>query len=231
MLRFKGLIFDKDGTLFYFQESWGVWLDNVLEDLSCKSIGKKRKMAKVLGFNLSKKIFFKDSPFIAGTTKEFLSAVEPFSKNLKGAELEEFINSKLMTLTPKPVGDLRALLHYLKSKEILIGVATNDNESPCRSQLESEKIIEFFDFIAGSDSGYGCKPETGQLEAFCQIFELNSKDVAMIGDSTHDLIAAKKAGVYAIGVLTGVAEKKELAPYADIIFESIEDIPNYLNKI
>ena len=29
----------------------------------------------------------------------------------------------------------------------------------------------------------------------------------MIGDSTHDLIAAKKAGLYAIGVLTGVAKE------------------------
>ena len=51
----------------------------------------------------------------------------------------------------------------------------------------------------------------------------------MVGDSTHDLIAAKKAGVHAIGVLTGVAEKKELDPYADIILTSIQDIPNYFN--
>ena len=228
-MRFKGLIFDKDGTLFHFQESWGAWLSEVLEVLSDNSIEKKQKMAHALGFNLSKKIFLKESPFIAGTTKEFLSSIEPFSKRLKGEELEKFINSKLMKLTPKPVGDLRALFYYLKSKEILIGLATNDNERPCRAQLEDEKIIEFFDFIAGSDSGYGFKPETGQLEAFCQSLKLNVRDVAMVGDSTHDLIAAKKAGLHAIGVLTGVAEKMELDPYADIILESIKDIPNYLN--
>ncbi len=228
-MRFKGLIFDKDGTLFHFQESWGDWLDEVLEILSGDSIEKKQKMAYMLGFNLSRKKFLKGSPFIAGTTKEFLYTIEPFSKNLKGEALEKFINSKLMTLTPKPVGDLRALFYYLKSKEISIGVATNDNEIPCRSQLEDAKIIEFFDFIAGSDSGYGFKPETGQLEAFCKSLKLNVRDVAMVGDSTHDLIAAKKAGVHAIGVLTGVAEKKELDPYADIILTSIEDIPNYLN--
>ena len=229
MLRFKGLIFDKDGTLFHFQESWGDWLDEILEVLSDDSIKKKQKMANVLGFNLTRKKFFKESTFIAGTTKEFLSLVEPFSQKLKGKALEKFIDSKLMTLNPKPVGDLRELFFYLKSKEIFIGVATNDNENPCRSQLEDANIIEFFDFIAGSDSGYGFKPETGQLEAFCKSLKLNVKDVAMVGDSTHDLIAAKKAGVHAIGVLTGVAEKRELDPYADIILSSIEDIPNYLN--
>ena len=41
MLRFKGLIFDKDGTLFHFQESWGSWLDEVLNDICEKSISKK----------------------------------------------------------------------------------------------------------------------------------------------------------------------------------------------
>ena len=57
-MRFKGLIFDKDGTLFHFQESWGDWLDEVLEILSGDSIEKKQKMAYLLGFNLSRKKFF-----------------------------------------------------------------------------------------------------------------------------------------------------------------------------
>jgi phosphoglycolate phosphatase len=50
----------------------------------------------------------------------------------------------------------------------------------------------------------------------------------MIGDSTHDLKAAKAAQIYAVGVLTGVAEKKELEPYADNILDSIEKIPFWL---
>ena len=58
MLRFKGLIFDKDGTLFHFQESWGSWLDEVLNDICEKSISKKRQLSKILGFNFSKKKFF-----------------------------------------------------------------------------------------------------------------------------------------------------------------------------
>ena len=210
MLRFKGLIFDKDGTLFHFQESWGSWLDEVLNDICEKSISKKRQLSKILGFNFSKKKFFEDSPFIAGTTEEFLASIESFSDNLKGKELEEFINSKLMQLVQKPVGDLKVLFEYLKSKKILLGIATNDNEIPCKSQLEKERIIKYFDFIAGSD--------------------LKPSEVAMIGDSTHDLIAAKKAGLYAIGVLTGVAKRSELELYADKILKSIKDLPIFLNS-
>ena len=57
-MRFKGLIFDKDGTLFHFQESWGNWLDEVLNNICEKSISKKKQLAEILGYNLSKKIFF-----------------------------------------------------------------------------------------------------------------------------------------------------------------------------
>ena len=53
-------------------------------------------------------------------------------------------------------------------------------------------------------------------------------DVAMIGDSTYDLKAAKTAQMYSLGVLTGVATEKELSPYADIILKSIEDLPDWL---
>ena len=80
-----------------------------------------------------------------------------------------------MQLVQKPVGDLKVLFEYLKSKKILLGVATNDNEIPCKSQLEKERIIKYFDFIAGSDSGYGFKPEIGQLEAFLQIVKFKTK--------------------------------------------------------
>ena len=59
---------------------------------------------------------------------------------------------------------------------------------------------------------------------------LKPSEVAMIGDSTHDLIAAKKAGLYAIGVLTGVAKRSELELYADKILKSIKDLPIFLNS-
>jgi len=50
----------------------------------------------------------------------------------------------------------------------------------------------------------------------------------MIGDSTHDLMAAQKAKIYSVGVLTGVAEKEELMPHADKILDSIEELPSWL---
>jgi phosphoglycolate phosphatase len=48
----------------------------------------------------------------------------------------------------------------------------------------------------------------------------------MVGDNTHDLEMAHAAGAgLAIGVLSGNSTRAELAPRADIIVDSIADLP------
>jgi phosphoglycolate phosphatase len=50
----------------------------------------------------------------------------------------------------------------------------------------------------------------------------------MVGDSTHDLIAGRAAGMPTIGVLTGMAGRETLEPYADAVLENIGEIPGFL---
>ena len=203
-------------------------MSQVINDLTTGSTSDRKMMAKALGFDLKQKTFLKESVFIAGAAGEFLSLIELYSRRLKGNTLREFITSKSVKLTQVPVTNLPKLFYQLKSQNILLGIVTNDCEEPAKSQLESAKILDYFDFVVGCDSGYGAKPETGQLIEFLNIFDLKPHEVAMIGDSTHDLKAAQKAKIYSIGVLTGVAEEMELMPYADKILDSIEAISSWL---
>ncbi len=229
-MTFRGLLFDKDGTLFRFQESWGEWMHAVICDLTTGSPNDSIMMAKALGFDLKKKVFLKESVFIAGSAGEFLSVIEPYSRSIKGDRLRAFITSKSIKLSQIPVTDLSKLFSQLKSKDIILGIATNDCEDPAKAQLESAKILDYFEFVAGCDSGYGAKPAAGQLLAFCKTFDLRPDEVAMIGDSIHDLKAAQEAQMFAIGVLTGVAGEKELKPYADKILHSIRELPSWLKR-
>lgn len=89
-------------------------------------------------------------------------------------------------------------------------------------------IIECFDFISGCDSGFGAKPEPGMLHGFSNAMGLHPSEVAMVGDSTHDLKAGRAAGMVNIGVLTGPAVTEDLAPYADIVLRDIGEIPEWL---
>ena len=113
---------------------------------------------------------------------------------------------------------------------LIIGIATNDAEFPARKHLSRSGVEDVFDFIAGFDSGYGGKPAAGQLLGFCNQEGLQPTECVMVGDSTHDLKAGRAAGMTCVGVLTGPACKEELAPYADVILNSIAYLPDWLQS-
>ena len=50
----------------------------------------------------------------------------------------------------------------------------------------------------------------------------------MVGDSTHDLIAGRRAAMRCVGVLTGLADTEDLLPHADAVLENIGALPSWL---
>ena len=52
----------------------------------------------------------------------------------------------------------------------------------------------------------------------------------MVGDSRHDLIAGRAAGMRTIGVLTGMARAEDLADLADVVLPDIGHIPVWLAR-
>ncbi len=59
---------------------------------------------------------------------------------------------------------------------------------------------------------------------------LEPETVVMVGDSTHDLLAGRRAGMRTLGVLTGTALAEELAPLADAVLPDIGHIPEWLQQ-
>jgi phosphoglycolate phosphatase len=53
----------------------------------------------------------------------------------------------------------------------------------------------------------------------------------MVGDSLHDLDAARRAGMAAVGVLTGTAIHEVLEPLADIVLPDITHLPAWLDTL
>ena len=49
-------------------------------------------------------------------------------------------------------------------------------------------------------------------------------DCVMVGDSTHDLIAGRSAGMLTVGVLTGLAKHEELTNLADVVLPDISHL-------
>jgi phosphoglycolate phosphatase len=88
-------------------------------------------------------------------------------------------------------------------------------------------LIPLLGFIAGYDSGYGSKPDPGMVTAFAEQHALATHEVALVGDSLHDLVAARAAGAVSVAVLTGPRKRDaaaELERHADHVLGSIADL-------
>ena len=109
-----------------------------------------------------------------------------------------------------------------------LGVATNDSEKSARRQIKALGVAAYVDFIAGYDSGHGGKPEPGMVLAFAAFSERRRRRIVVVGDSLHDLAAARAAGATAVAVLSGPAERAALEPHADFVIGHIGDLPDLL---
>lgn len=222
----KGLLFDKDGTLFDFQKSWSSWAHDFIAT-TAPDPDKQTALAKAIGFDMVSRQFDPDSAVIAGTPEETVTAVASvFPDKDLGAVRDQIVQTSTEDFQV-PVTPLPALFDRLAAKGLVMGIATNDAEAAAMAHMAHFNLTPYFPFIAGYDSGHGEKPGPGQMHAFLAAQALRADHVIMIGDSTHDLEAGRAAGMFTLGVLTGIATRETLTPHADLVLPSIADLPDF----
>lgn len=233
MATIRGLLFDKDGTLFDFSASWMAVVDQTL-DVLARTPEQADDMARDVGYDRVARKFVPGSLIVAGAVDAFAQAWAKFRPDLGAAKIEQIANQVVEqavsggALSPA-VPDLRGLLIELKSQGYVLGIATHDSEAAARDHVARYNALDCFAFVAGYDSGVGHKPGPGMMHAFCAATGLRPDECAMIGDSVHDLGVAPSSGAaLAIGVLTGPAGREDLAPLADHIIGSIGELPKLL---
>lgn len=225
----RGLLFDKDGTLFDFEATWGGWTAELLAELFPGP--EAADVARVLGFDPAKLRFFAHSPVIAETSDRVAELILPFLPDWEKPALIHHMKegaARAALVAPVP---LVPLIADLTARGLVLGLATNDDESSARAHLATAGIAASFGFVAGYDSGWGGKPAPGQVKAFLDWSGLAPQDVAMIGDSLHDLHAGRAAGCRTVGVLTGPATAEALAGAADVVLPNIGHLPGWLDSL
>ncbi|MCI5099519.1 MAG: HAD family hydrolase [Phaeobacter italicus] len=223
------LLFDKDGTLFDFAQTWNTWAAEVLNTLSRGDQAAKVGMARVISYDLDRSAFNADSLVIAGSNDEVAEVLSPFVAHMDLPELTAFLAQSAATADLSPAVPLAAFLDDLLARGKVLGVMTNDSEISAKSQLERAGVLDRFAFVAGCDSGHGAKPDPDPLLAFCKAAGVAPERTAMVGDSLHDLIAGAAAGMRRIGVLTGMATAADLQDHADVVLPNIGHIPAWLD--
>ena len=233
----RGILFDKDGTLFDFQATWGRWTETTL-DILAPDRDTWARMARAGGYDPERKRFVPGSPIVAGAPSEIARIWAGFRPDLGPAKVESILDQTALGVLAEPnmlfpaAADLPGLLADLSASGYALGVATHDSEQGARLQLGAAGVEDAFDFIAGYNSGHGLKPGPGMLLAFAEAMGIPPASVVMVGDSRHDLEVARSAGAaMAVGVLTGPATRADLEPWADHILPSIDHLPALLKRL
>ena len=233
-MRLAGVLFDKDGTLVDFDRTWGRATHAVMRRLSGDDRAVVAALAEAMHFEIEACRFRPTSPLIGGSTAELLAAWGRPLGRLADPHLLDDINESFAAETLQsvmPIGDPVAVLEALLRLGLRLGLATNDAEASARAQLARLGLDAHLEFIAGYDSGHGGKPDPGMVLAFARQIGAAPNRVALVGDTTHDLHAARAAGAVAIAVLSGPVGRATLEPHADHVIDTIADLPALVARL
>jgi phosphoglycolate phosphatase len=226
----EGVVFDKDGTLFDFRRSWGRWSRHLLAELA-RDADEAARLGAAIGYDTANDRFEPDSPVVAASAAEIAAALLAHLPHLQPAQLVARMHALAETLPMAEAVPLRPALARLRARGLRLGLATNDGEAPARAHLRAHGVTDLFDFVAGADSGHGAKPAPGMLLAFAAACGIAPSRVVMVGDSRHDLIAGRAAGMRTVAVLTGIAGAGELAPHADAVLPDIGALDGWIGRL
>lgn len=227
----QAILLDKDGTLIDFNGTWGPAAYEVMRILSAGDGARLEALVAVSEYIESERRFLPTSPLVAGSAAEY----GPLWAQALGREAGQAFYDVVDELFREwglhflaPIHEPAAVAAALKRRGFRLGIATNDAERSAQDQAQALGLAPHLDFIAGYDSGFGGKPHPGMVLGFAESCGIAPDAVALVGDSLHDLHAARAAGAVAVAVLTGPmkeAARPELEPFADYVIGSIADLP------
>jgi phosphoglycolate phosphatase len=233
---FRGVLFDKDGTLIDFDATWIPAYRSAAERVA-DIAGDPSLAARLMergGWDNERQSWRPASLLTSASNDEIVNDWMDFCGFVDRARFRTLIFDTFHEMAVEYASGVRGierLLSELKTRGFALGVATMDDERTARSTLSNLGLDSLTDFVCGADSGFGVKPGTGMFEAFCQQALLAPGEVIVVGDSPHDLNMGRSAGAgLVVGVLSGAHGAEDLRELADVVLEDATHLAAFLDR-
>lgn len=231
MLDLTAVLFDKDGTLVHFDRTWGPAAGAVMRSLADGDPRALGRLEEVSEYLADEERFLPTSPLVAGSSAHYGPVWAHVLGRPATADFLVLIDrlfaiEGLRHLTP--IGRPAHTLAQLKAAGLALGLVTNDSEGNAREQAQALGFAHLLTAVHGYDSGFGSKPDPAMVTAFLTRHGHRAEQVAVVGDTAHDLAAARGAGARFILVRSGPVPVDELIPAADLVVDSVDDLPRHL---
>lgn len=233
MMKFKALLFDKDGTLLEFHNMWLNVSRSAcaqVKDFSDTHQGHQTvtKTELLSAIGVEGDIVHNHGLLASNPVED--TALAWFEMLQPDVSLEEFTRITKAAFNdqvednPEWVAALPGVtekLVTLKQQGMILGIATADTKDSTLYTLAQSGLSDLFDYVGYSDGDIEPKPAPALLNAFCQQCGIEPHEVIMFGDTVSDMEFGHNAGAKKIGVLTGTALRNELEPVADLVIPSV----------
>lgn len=211
--RFKGIIFDVDGTLTFTNQL----IFDSFNHVTKKYLGKSYSDEEVIAlFGPTEDVILKDI-----CKDEYESARKDYYKYYKDNHL-----------IAQLYDGIKSLIVEIKNADILLSIFTGKGRTSALITLDEFELTNYFDLIVSGDDVENHKPSPEGINKFLQMYDLNPKDVLMIGDAPSDIIAAKEAGVEIASVVwDSYAEEEVRKLNPKNIFHSVNELRDFIFKM
>ncbi len=232
------VVLDKDGTLIDHHAAWfDRYNDGVIAVVDAAGGGDpmRRALYRALAIDIDNRRFVADAPNKSLKIADH-ALMATTILHQSGCEWEaayEIVSEHLLARLAAPVGreaihgigDIAGRLRAWKSAGIHLAILTNDNRASTLSDLSVLGIDHLFSVVVSADDGLAAKPAPDGMVHVARTLDIPLNRIAMIGDTTTDMLAAKAAGAgLVIGVLSGLDSARRLGESADAVVQDLHAV-------
>lgn len=227
------ILFDKDGTLIYFDKSWmkiGLQLVDDFLTTYKANIADVDTAYESLGV-----IDGEIQPGTVMASGALDEMIDAFCE-IAGQDVSTWAQQRSQTLVDQRVPEnelvegIEQTLETLKQRGYKLGIVTSDSKIGVDQFLEVTKFDRFFDLIISTEADAVEKPNPEVLNPLFYRYDVKPENVVIVGDNANDIQTGINAKLgLKVAVLTGVGLKEELTQ-ADYIVDNANEIINLINR-
>ena len=229
----RGILLDKDGTILDYARTWLPINREAAAYAAGGDVTLAGELMRLGGHDPATDVVTPGSPLAAGSIADIAGV---FARHL-GARTPAHLDANIDRIfrdggarhSVLIDGALEAM-QALRAAGFRLGIATNDSIGGLDASLSRHgPLLALCEFLAGCDSGFGAKPAPGMLLAFVERTGLSSREIAVVGDAVHDIEMGARGGAgLKVAVLSGTSPRAVLEPHADLVLDSLRDLPSAL---
>jgi phosphoglycolate phosphatase len=126
-----------------------------------------------------------------------------------------------------PYPGVRECLEALHGRALAI--LTNKPVKFSQAIIDGLNMRRYFRFVYGGNSFEKKKPDPVGLQTLLRDFEIEPREMMMVGDSEVDIQTARNAGTLACGVTYGLGRMQPQLP-PDLLLDTLADLPKHLSN-